>query len=210
MNRNKRYLVASAVAVTLACTASAAIADQPHTVDPLTMTPALNPEFDPWTCFEAGSDIICQGAKVQSWVNIVTGIECDGTPVYATGTEHAAMTRWHTPEGLALKTELQTRYSERFSLSTTGEGNVVIGSGHWHKHYVYPEPGNPDTRVLTETGAVARLQSPGDGILFQDTGTVTYVPGSEYEVVEEMHGIHERYGGDALPDEIICAALTGP
>jgi hypothetical protein len=52
-----------------------------------------------------------------------------------------------------------------------------------------------------------RLRAPGGGLLFQDTGLVTYVPGEEYESPSEMHGVHDRFPELDL-DALICQGLT--
>jgi len=203
-------LVPLTLAATLAVAPQPATAGSPHTVDPSTMTPALNPSFDPWTCLEAGNQITCTGVAVQVYHDELTDIECDGQRVYASGSQDARMVRWHDLEGRALKTELQTSFADRLTLSPTGDrdATTVVFSGHWHKHYTYPVPGDLDARVLAETGAMFRLQSAGDGILLRDTGTVTFVPGEEYETVAEAHGAHEVYQDSADIDAAICDALS--
>ena len=133
---------------------------------------------------------------------------CDDAEVHSTGREYSHMTRWHDLQGRALKTSLQTNMSEDFSLPSTGDNYAITSTWLFHKHYTYPIPGDASARVLTETGAVARLVAPGKGVVFQDTGSVTYVPGYEYEVPSEMHGTyHDRFGGPAF-EATICDALT--
>ena len=208
MTRTKRLVAAlGVVALGVGWPASVANADPPHTVDPLTMTPALNPEFAPWTCLDAGTGITCTGTKAADYDNEATDIDCGGPTVYVTGSESAKTVRWHTTDGLALKTSLQGAFMDRLSLTPDGTGSFVVLSAHWHKHYDYPVPGDPDARVLTETGAILRLTAEGDGVLFQDTGAVTYVPGGEYEVVAQMHGVHDRFSGGRSVEAAICEAL---
>jgi hypothetical protein len=48
---------------------------------------------------------------------------------------------------------------------------------------------------------------PGEGDTFRDSGTVTYVPGEEYETPSVLHGVHDRYSGADL-DALICDGLT--
>jgi len=208
MRRFARGLAALGVAAGLSIPGAAASASTPHTVDPLTMTPELNPSFAPWTCFETGTQIICQGSKYETYANEATDLPCGEHTVYVTGSERAYTTRWHTLDGLATKTSLQGEFRDSLSLSPTGDGKSVIGSGQWHKHYDYPVPGDPAARVLTETGAILRAVSPGEGLLFQDTGSVTYNPGEEYEGVAEMHGVHDRFTGGPSWEEAVCDALT--
>ena len=181
-------------------------AASPHQVDPALLTPALNPSLAPYSCFETGDGITCKGGKRDGWQDEVTDILCGGHAVHTTGFEDVNITRWHDSEGRALKTSLQTNYSEGFTLPS-GNGVTVVSTGSWHKHYAYPVPGEIDSRILTETGAIQRLRAAGQGVVFQDTGSVTYVPGFEYEVPSEMHGVHDRFGGPAWEDAL-CAALS--
>ena len=93
------------------------------------------------------------------------------------------------------------------TFSPTGAGRSVFLSGGWHKHYVYPVPGDLAQRVLMETGSAMKLRVPGQGVTFRDSGTVTYVPSAEYETPSTMHGVHDRFNGADL-DTLICAGLS--
>lgn len=184
----------------------AALATSPHTVDPDLMTPALNPEFAPYTCVQAGTGITCTGELVESYAG-PTELQCVGQDVYVTGRQRVRIVRWHDLEGRALKTSLQTDFpTDRLTLSPSGDGPAVVLAGNWHKHYLYPVPGDEGSRVLTETGAMLRLRAPGGGLLFQDTGLVTYVPGEEYQTPSQIHGVHDRFPGLDL-DGLICEGL---
>ena len=81
-------------------------------------------------------------------------------------------------------------------------------SGDWHKHYVYPVPGDATQRVLTETGSALKLRVPGGGVTFHDSGSVTYIPDQEYEGVAVMHGVHDRFNGAPAVEDLMCDALT--
>jgi len=205
MKRIALMLTALGLALT---STPAAVATSPHTVDPDLMTPPLNPEFAPYTCVQAGTGITCTGEDDQSYANEPIGLQCDGHDVYVTGVQRARIVRWHDLEGRALKTSLQTNFpADHLTLSSTGEGPAAVLAGDWHKHYVYPVPGDLGSRVLTETGAMLRLHASGGGLLFQDTGLVTYVPGEENETPSEMHGVHDRFPGLDL-DALICKGLS--
>src|ERR1044072_6820524 len=111
MNR----IAATLATIALTMAAAPALATSPHTVDPATMTPELNPGYAPWTCVRAGTGITCTGYQ-----------------------------------DLAHTTSIQTNLpADRLTLSATGEGSAVFLSGGWHKHYVYPVPGDLTQRVLT-------------------------------------------------------------
>ena len=202
-----KHLVAACAAIGLTLVAAPAVAQSPHTVDPAAMTPTLNPEYAPWTCIVAGTGITCTGLQDLTYTNEATDIACDGEVVYVTGVQRSKFVRWHDLAGRALKTSIQTNFpSDQLTLSPTGQGPAVFLSGDWHKHYVYPVPGDLTQRVLTETGSALKLRDPGEGVTFKDSGTVTYVPNQEYETPSAMHGIHDRYSGADLA-QLICDGL---
>ena len=203
-----RRIAVALVALGLTLVAGPAAAESPHTVDPATMTPTLNPNFAPWTCVVAGTGITCTGVQDLTYTSEAIGLQCSGQDVYATGVQHSKFIRWHDRDGRALKTSIQTNFpADRLTLSPGSEGTSVFLSGGWHKHYVYPVPGDPTQRVLTETGSALKLRVPGEGVTFRDSGTVTYVPNQEYETPSGMHGVHDRFNGADL-DALICDGLT--
>lgn len=203
----ERIAVALAT-LALVLVASPAMATSRHTADPATMTPTLNPSYAPWTCVVGGTGITCTGLQDQADTNEAIGLQCNGQDVYVTGVQRSKTVRWHDLDGRALKTSLQTNFpADRLTLSSTGEGPAVFLSGGWHKHYVYPVPGDLTQRVLTETGSNLKLRVPGEGVTFRDSGTVTYVPNEEYETQSSMHGVHDRFSGADL-DALICDGLT--
>jgi hypothetical protein len=132
--------------------APAAMAAPPRTVDRSTLTPPLNPDFT-WTCFDTGAGPICQGTYDDAWQDEDIGWDCDGQPIYTSGSGVERMTRWHLPDGRATKTVVNLRYRETLSLSTSGGGPVVHLRAAWNRHYDYLVPGDRSTRVLTEPGA---------------------------------------------------------
>jgi hypothetical protein len=203
----KRIAVAL-VAFGLTLVAGPAAAQSPHTVDPATVTPTLNPNYAPWTCIVAGTGITCTGQEDLTYANEELGLQCGGQDVYVTGVQHSKLIRWHDRDGRALKTSVQTNFpADRLTLSPESSGAAVLLSGGWHKHYVYPVPGDPTQRVLTETGSALKLRVPGGGVTFRDSGTVTYVPNQEYETPSRMEGVHDRFSGADL-DALICDGLT--
>jgi hypothetical protein len=187
--------------------APAAMAAPPRTVDRSTLTPPLNPDFT-WTCFDTGAGPICQGTYDDAWQDEDIGWDCDGQPIYTSGSGVERMTRWHLPDGRATKTVVNLRYRETLSLSTSGGGPVVHLRAAWNRHYDYLVPGDRSTRVLTEPGAWWLATAPGHGIVFQDTGLIRWLPGAEYEELDVLRGPH-----DSLTDEegalaAVCAVLT--
>jgi hypothetical protein len=130
--------------------------------------------------------------------------------VWIRGEGREFMTRWHAAEGLATKTVVHLDYrADVFSLTEDGSGPSVTIRGHWNPHYVYPDPGVRETRVLTEVGAIYLVNEKGRGITLQDTGRVTFEPGKDFEEVASLSGVHDMYSGDeTFFDTVICDALT--
>jgi hypothetical protein len=196
-----------ATAAVMAATATAA-AKSPHELDPLLMTPPLNPDFT-WTCFETGAGATCQGTWEQSYANEPIDMECDGKPVYVSGTGDERMTRWHDAEGRATKTIVNLRYAgDRFSLSPTGVGPSLVVRGHFERHYDYPIPGDRASRVLTELGGVYLANAPGQGVVFHDVGLIRFLPGQDFEGIAEMHGPHDLYSDFDAVERAVCDVLT--
>jgi hypothetical protein len=185
-------------------------AKSPQVVDPATLTPALNPDFAPWDCFTAGKGITCQGEFRPVYENEPIGLQCDGQDVYISGGGREFITRWHDAEGRATKTVAHLDYpADVFTLSPTGEGPSVTIRGHWNRHYDYLVPGDRSSRVLTEVGAVYLVNQPGQGMVLQDTGVVTFAPGEEFETITSQHGVHEVYDDPWVVGSVLCDALTG-
>jgi hypothetical protein len=184
-------------------------ATSPRVVDPATLTPALNPDFAPWSCFETGRGSTCQGEFHPTYENEPIGLQCEGQDVYISGGGREFMTRWHDGQGRATKTVVHLDYpADVFSLSPTGEGPSVTIRGHFNRHYDYLVPGDRSSRVMTEVGAIYLVNDPGQGIVLQDVGPVTFAPGEEFETVTSQHGVHQVYDDPWAVGTVICAALT--
>ena len=149
-----------------------AAAKSPHIVDPDTLQPALNPDFAPWSCFTAGAGITCQGGDEASYDEALGS--CDGRELRIAGTIRERMTRWHTADGLATQTSVHLDATDEFSLAGTDE--TVTLRSHWNRQYTYPVPGNRDSRVLTEVGAIYVATHPAAGTS-STTPPVTFAPG---------------------------------
>jgi len=207
---SRALAVSAATALALVAAVGPAAAGNPHQVDPALMVPTLNPDFAPWSCFEAGRGITCQGGYSASFEGEPAGLQCDGAEVYVSGSVRQRMTRWHTTSGLATKTIVHIDApADRLTLSPTGDGPAVSGVGHFNRHYTYPVPGDRDSRVMTEVGAIYLLRGPDGGrLILHDTGTVTFAPGQDFEVVDRMSGRHDYYADPASLQTVVCDALT--
>jgi hypothetical protein len=202
------------VIVTLACIAvialgvpGVAVAASPHTVDPATMTPALNPDYNPWVCTDTGAGPICRGHLAGAWSNEELPFGCGARPLFTTGSFSSDGTRWHLPDGRATHTFFQNASTERWTLSSTGAGLAVTVRSAWIEHFVYGIPGDLDTRVRTITGADWQVTATGLGVVWHDVGMVRFEPGIDTPI-DLMHGPHDSNHGDldlVLP--AVCAAL---
>lgn len=202
-------LAAGAAALALAgATATAAGAAPRSEVDPLSLTPALNPTFT-WTCATTGSGITCTGERSSTYGPEPAGFDCDGMPVYVSGRGDDRMTRWHTADGLATRTITHRSFPEdRMTLSADGSGPAVVSRQHWNQHYDYGTPGDAGTRVLVETGQVLMIHGPaGAGRVFQLTGRTEFAPGEEFETVVSSSGRDDFAAGKDFVAEV-CGALT--
>lgn len=199
----------TAAALGLLLAAPSAQAGSPRTVDPALMTPRLNPDFAPWSCWEAGSGITCQGELEVSY-DEPFGLQCDGQDVHISGGGSARMTRWHDLDGRATKTSIHSGYvRDVFSLSPTGDGPTFVVAAHYNSHYVYAIPGDISSRTLTETGASLLGRSGAGGpLLVHDAGLVRFVTGPDVGEVAFTRGVHDSYADPAALDLAICAALT--
>ena len=208
--RRATTIMATCTTAALAVVLSApgAHAKSPRTVDPALMKPTLNPAFAPWTCWEAGTGITCQGVEDVSY-DEAFGLQCDGRDVYISGSGSSRMTRWHTVDGLATKTSIHSDFpADVFSLSPTGDGASFTISGHFNRHYTYAVPGDLSSRTLTEIGAIYLGRSAGGPLTVHDTGRVVFAPGQDFEVVAAQSGVHEFYDDPSIIDRAICDALT--
>lgn len=200
-------LAGALAATALVASAPGAVSASPHQVDPATLQPALNPDFAPWSCFESGQGITCQGSYEAAY-SFPIGLFCDGREVWLAGEAREFMTRWHTADGLATKTIVHLDYPEDvFSFGPGSHGPTLDVAGHWNRHYDYPDPGDPSTRVLTENGMIYLATADGRVVL-RDVGTVEFEPGQDYESVAVMHGVHDVYDGSVDFDALICDSLT--
>lgn len=203
-----RTAAAVLVAVAGVAGTAAGAAAEPRTVDPSTLQPALNPDFAPWTCLEAGQGIVCRGDNAYSYEQEPFGLTCGAGDVVISGSTREHMTRWHTADGLATKTVIHVDVpGDVFSLEGVEDGPSLTIRGHFNRHYDYLVAGDRDSRVMTEVGAIYVANQPGSGLVLHDTGPVTYEAGLEHEAVAATHGVHDSISDPGVIDRLICDAL---
>lgn len=196
------FLLAAAVFGTV-------IAKSPHTVDPLSVSPPLNPDFS-WTCFQIGTGITCQGTFQNGPASDLSGIVCDGQELTVAYEGFERMTRWHDAQGRATKTVVHLDYpGDRFTLSADGTGPAVTVAGHWNRHYTYGIPGDRSTRVLTERGAIYVVRGTDGRVILRDVGQVEFAPGADFDEITRGPGQHDLYGdGFVRFEAALCDELT--
>jgi len=193
--------------VLVASVAGTATAASPHQLNPDQMIPALNPNFGPWICTATGQGSVCRGEDHDAWAGADIGLACDGQPIYSTGSYDSAAARWHLPDGRATHTFFQNAVVETWTLSPDGGGRFATLNARWNQHYVYPVPGDRDSRVETITGSDLQVTSPGIGVVFHDIGLVRLNPGIDTGI-DFTHGPTDSDHGDLeLVIDELCAVL---
>jgi hypothetical protein len=153
---------------------------------------------------------VCRGESHDAWEAADTGLTCGGATIYTSGAFDAQAARWHLPDGRAIHTFFQNADHETWTLSPDGTGPSVQVKGTWNLHYVYPIPGDIDTRVETLTGADWQVTARGLGVVFHDTGFVKFNPGLG-DGIAYTHGPTDSDHGNNLDLVMpaVCAALAG-
>ena len=190
MHTSKHRIAALAGAIlALVLPLSGIQAASPHTVDPDSLSPALNPHYAPYDCWEAGGGIICRGEVEDGYgFGLMDWFDCDGQTIYASGHERQQITRWHDAEGNATTTILDTEFRDVFSLDPTGAGPSLFVFARFTKHYDYLVPGVRDSRVMRTTGASFIARSSDGGVIARETGWIEFAPGLEDEVITDYRG----------------------
>jgi hypothetical protein len=206
----RRILIGITAMSLLAAVAVAPVAARsPHQVDPNLMVPPLNPNLAPWTCWETGNGIICEGSVSESFAGEDIGEECAGQPIYITGSLTDRVTRWHTPDGRATRTFALQGGRETWSLSADGSGPTITVKWQVSRHYTYFTPGELGDRQLTEAGAWAIATAPGAGLVFQNAGRITYAVGAsnDHDNPVDLRGHFDIWTDWDATLERVCAAL---
>lgn len=199
-------LVAALLALTLPL--SSMQASSPRVVDPDSLSPALNPHFAPYDCWEVGGGSICRGSVEESHEpSVMDWFTCDDQTIYVSSRERQQITRWHDADGNATNTILDTEFVDVFSLDPTVADPSVTVFSRVTKHYDYLIPGDRDSRVMRQTGASFVRSSEG-GVIAREAGWIEYEPGLEDEVIADYRGpkdVVEDFDGFV---EAVCAALS--
>jgi|1186.fasta_scaffold13044_2 hypothetical protein len=167
----RRLLALAAAGLVVLSAAPAAIAAAPVPVDPSTLTPPPNPNFD-WSCLARGGGIVCDGTEVTGAIddNSDPAFSCDGTPILTTFTQTLTARRSHDAAGRVIRNHTVGTFDERWRLA--GSDVVLTSRGRWSLTVDYAVPGDVTSRTNTYTGGQLTVSAPGEGVIFQNTGRV--------------------------------------
>ena len=148
------------------------LAAPPTSVDPGTLIPAPNPNFD-WDCTSTSQRILCDGVEVIGAVDaeIDPGFSCDGALIRDTFTQVVTSNRTHDAEGREIRNHLVGTFDETWRLEGT-TGPLLTARGRWAVSINFAEPGVVESRITTFTGGQLAVSAPGVGLIFQNTGRV--------------------------------------
>lgn len=207
--RRGAFLVAMLAAMLFTTALPAAtLARDNGPIDQGALQPPLNPNFT-YTCVrERDHEIRCRGTWDPTYRNEPTGWTCGDRDVYVTGGGHEVLTRWHTPDGKALRTFVTLRYDETFSLSPTGGGRIATNHARWIRTYTYPEPGVLAKRVFTEIGRMFYVTDDRGHAVWVEQGVIRWVPGQEFEAIDWSAGRLDGYDDFDAALARLCHALS--
>ena len=178
----------------MAVLTGSAVAGSPHTVDPSTASPPLNPGFAPWSCTATGNGSICRGFEAQSWIDADLGLGCDGRPIFTTGSAATDAVRYGQSDGRATRTALHNEVSEVWSLAPGGGAPTLTLRSRFNERFDYPVPGDVASRIYTLTGGYYQVTAPGHGLVWHDVGFSQVAPGPNGPI-ETLHGPHDSANG---------------
>jgi hypothetical protein len=166
MTRFTRFFI---VTLLLFGLAPGALAAPPTQVDPSTLTPPPNPNFQ-WDCSANGQRILCTGVEESSVVNGEDpAFSCDGRQILVSFTQVVTSHRTHDAEGRVIRNHQVGSFDEEWRLEGT-TGPVLRSRGRWTVSVDYAEPGVVESRTNTYTGTTLALSAPGQGLIFHTTG----------------------------------------
>jgi hypothetical protein len=169
----RRMIAQLSIALSLALAAPlGAQAAAPHQVDPSTLTPPPNPNFE-WDCTSNGQRVDCDGVELISGVDeaIDPAFSCDGRAILDTFTQTVRSHRTHDAEGRVIRNHMVGTFDEEWRLAGTS-GPVLIARGRWSAGVDYAIPGDVMSRINTYSGATLTVSARGHGVIFQNTGRV--------------------------------------
>src|SRR4051794_19871882 len=200
----RRLLGLVAAGLLLLSAAPVASAAAPVAVDPGTLTPPPNPDFD-WSCVLQGGGIVCDGTAVGSGVDVNPdpSFSCGGNPILVTFSQTVTARRSHDSGGREIRNHIVGAFDEHWRLE--GSDTVLTSRGRWTQAVDFAVPGDVTTRTITDTGNTFTVSAPGEGVIFQNVGR-TKVNWDETELLAAS-GQHDIWDFEASI-AAACAAFA--
>ena len=187
MSRPIAFLLGIVLLIVLVPAASAA---PPRPVDPSTLTPPPNPNFD-WRCTSNGQRIDCDGVETIVAVEepIDPSFSCGGQPILTTFTQVVRAHRTHDAQGRVIRNHMVGTFDEVWSLE--GSDGTLNTRGRWSASVDYAVPGDVTSRINTYSGQQVTAWVRGGGVIFQNTGHV--VANWDESELLSIHGPQDFY-----------------
>jgi hypothetical protein len=193
----RRFAIAPMLFVIATALAPTAAASSPVAVDPSSLIPPPNPNFD-WTCTSNGQRIDCWGVEYFESDGLEGGdpaFSCDGRQIQIAFTQTVTAHRTHDASGRVLRNHQVGTFDERWTLEGS-EGAGLTSRGRWVVDVVYAIPGEPESRTNAYTGMQLAVSAPGVGVIFQNNGRVlTNWDESEVLAISGQQSFYEDFDG---------------
>jgi len=155
------------------------------------------------TCKTNGSGTVCN-ARLTTTYSFAAEFTCTEPSTFdvneAGTTEREVVWEYDRAGNLASRTTRIISLAGSFSNAATGKS--VPESGHFTIRHEYLTPGDLSTDQTTFDGLFVKVTVPGEGIVFQDAGSLVYDPGGD--VLHE--GGHHQFQASELAG--LCNALA--
>lgn len=198
----RRLAIVPLALMTAALLAPGAAAASPVAVDPSTLTPPPNPNFD-WTCTSNGERVDCWGVEYFESDGSGGGdpaFSCDGRQIEVAFTQTVTAHRTHDADGRVIRNHQVGTFDERWTLEGS-DGPGLTSRGRWSVMVEYAIPGVPESRTTAYSGMQLEVSAPGVGVIFQNNGRV--VTNWDESEILAIHG-HQAFFEDF--DGAIAAA----
>jgi hypothetical protein len=149
-----------------------------HEVDISLLVPLLSPTFTNWKCVSTGHGPNCSGDRLLESDWEATDLPCSQT-VYSRFRQYRTQTRYYDEDNLNFFRRFHQDAPEYFSLSSTGDGPVVVVDAHSNWTETYVVAGDDQTRTIEGVGMFFKLKDTHGGVIRQWSGHILEVPGED-------------------------------
>ena len=135
----------------------------------------------------------------------MTFLECDGRPVYSTGTDVRTLRRYGDADGLGLWSKSHAMIDEVLTMQPDGSGPAITGFARFEQRFEYGVPGDLSTRTERYAGIDVHVTAPGLGLILHDIGVKTFdIDGN----VLLAHGPHPLLADFDAAFQLVCDAFA--